>query len=155
MGANAIPRRDLMGLRTIYWLRRHKTTESGVDVPATSMAAVRAALTSLAELNVPLWHGDRPTVLVNGDGRVYLETTGGVQTVEGQIASGELLDLIAPFSTSEGARGPDLHQPRAQLRIVPGKLSVSEANTSERAAASALLANAEPGARPLRGMSGG
>jgi hypothetical protein len=39
---------DLMGLRTIYWLRRGKTTESGVDVPATSMGAVRAALVSLA-----------------------------------------------------------------------------------------------------------
>jgi uncharacterized protein (DUF433 family) len=116
---------DLMGLRTIYWLRRGKTTESGVDIPATSMGAVRAALTSLAELDTPLWHGDRPTVLVNGNGHVYLETPGGTQTVEGQIASGELLDLIAPFSTSEGARGPDLHHPRAQLRIVPGKLSGS------------------------------
>src|SRR5262245_4295076 len=116
---------DLMGLRTIYWLRRRKTTESGVDIPATSMGAVRAALASLADLNIPLWHGDRPTILVNGEGHVYLETPGGVQTVQGQVASGELLDLIAPFSSSEGARGPDLHHPRAQLRIVPGKLSGS------------------------------
>lgn len=116
---------DLMGLRTIYWLRQRKTTESGVDIPATSMGAVRAALGSLAELDVPLWHADRPMVLVNGNGHVYLETPGGMQTVEGQIASGELLDLIAPFSTNEGARGPDLHHPRAQLRIVPGKLSGS------------------------------
>jgi len=116
---------DLMGLRTIYWLRRGKTTESGVDIPATSMGAVRAALASLADLDIPLWHGDRPTVLVNGNGHVYLETPGGMQTVQGQIASGELLDLIAPFSSNEGTRGPDLHHPRAQLRIVPGKLSGS------------------------------
>jgi len=64
-------------------------------------------------------------VLVNSEGHVYLATPGGVQTAKGQIASGELLDLIAPFSTTEGARGPDLHHPRAQLRIVPGKLSGS------------------------------
>jgi hypothetical protein len=59
---------DLMGLRTIYWLRRHKTTEAGVDVPATSMSAVRTALASLTTLKVPLWQGHRPTVLVDGDG---------------------------------------------------------------------------------------
>lgn len=116
---------DLMGLRTIYWLRQRKTTESGVDIPATSMGAVRVALASLAGLDIPLWRGDRPTVLVNGEGHVYLETPGGVQTTEGQIGSGELLDLIAPFRTTEGARGPDLHHPRPQLRIVPGKLSGS------------------------------
>ncbi len=116
---------DLMCLRTIYWLRRRKTTEAGVDIPATSMDAVRAALGSLAELEVPLWRDDRPTILVNGVGHVYLETRDGVQTIEGQIGAGELLDLIAPFSTTEGARGPDLHHPRPQLRIVPGKLSGS------------------------------
>jgi uncharacterized protein (DUF433 family) len=134
-----------MGLRTIYWLRRGKTTESGVDVPATSMGAVRAALVSLAELNLPLWHGDRPTVLVNGEGRVYLDTPGAVQTVEGQIASGELLDLIAPFSTSEGARGPDLHCPRAQLRIVPGKLSGSPHIVGTRVETRAIAALLDDG----------
>jgi len=116
---------DLMGLRTIYWLRQRKTTESGVDIPATTMEAVRAALASLADLEIPLWCGDRPTVLVNGEGHVYLETPDGVQTVRGQFGLGEVLDLIAPFSTIEGARGPDLHHPRPELRIVPGKLSGS------------------------------
>jgi uncharacterized protein (DUF433 family) len=66
-----------------------------------------------------------------------------VQTVKGQIASGELLDLIAPFSTTEGARGPDLHHPRAQLRIVPGKLSGSPhiAGTRVETRAIAALVN--------------
>ena len=116
---------DLMALRTIYWLRQSKTTGAGRDIPATSMAAVRAALNALATLSLPLWQGGRPTVLVNGEGHVYLDTQDALQTVAGQLASGLLLDALAPFSTSEGARGPDLHQPRPQLRIVPGKLSGS------------------------------
>jgi uncharacterized protein (DUF433 family) len=116
---------DLMALRTIYWLRRRKTTELGVDIPATSMGAVREALGGLRQLDAPLWKDDRPTVLVDGEGKVYLDTPGGIQTVEGQIAAGELLDLIAPFSTVEGSRGPDLYRPRTELRIVPAKLSGS------------------------------
>jgi uncharacterized protein (DUF433 family) len=136
---------DLMGLRTIYWLRRGKTAESGVDVPATSMGAVRAALASLAQLNVPLWRGDRPTVLVNGDGQVYLDTSAGVQTVQGQIAAGELLDLIAPFGTSEGSRGPDLHRPREHLRIAPGKLSGSPHIAGTRVETRAIAALLDDG----------
>src|SRR3712207_2860366 len=77
---------DLMALRTIYWLRRRKTTELGVDIPATSMAAIRQALESLRELNAPLWKDNRPTVLVDGEGKVYFNTPGGIQTIEGQIA---------------------------------------------------------------------
>lgn len=46
------------------------------------MGAMRVALASLSELDVPLWHGDRPTVLVNGYGHVYFETPEGVQTVK-------------------------------------------------------------------------
>ena len=36
-----------------------------------------------------------------------------------------MIDLIAPFDTLEGLRGPNLLRPRPQLRIVPGKLSGS------------------------------
>jgi uncharacterized protein (DUF433 family) len=131
---------DLMGLRTIYWLRRRKTTEAGMDIPATSMNAVRAALASLATLNVPLWRGNRPTVLVGGDGRLYPETRDGVLTADGQVAAGDLLDLIAPFTTHEGLRGPDLYQPRAHLRIVPGKLSGSPHIIGTRVETRALAA---------------
>ncbi|MGZ6662665.1 MAG: MerR family transcriptional regulator [Solirubrobacteraceae bacterium] len=35
---------DLMGLRTIYWLRQRKVTTEGWQVPATAMPAVRKAL---------------------------------------------------------------------------------------------------------------
>jgi uncharacterized protein (DUF433 family) len=38
---------DLMGLRVIYWLRQRKTTKLGVEVPRTSMPAVRRALKQL------------------------------------------------------------------------------------------------------------
>jgi uncharacterized protein (DUF433 family) len=145
---------DLMGLRTIYWLRQRKTTESGVDIPATSMDAVRAALASLANLEMPLWRDDHPMVLVNGEGRVYLETPDGMQTVEGQIGLGEVLDLIAPFSTTEGARGPDLHHPRPELRIVPGKLSGSPhiAGTRVETRAIAALFNDGYDARQVAGL---
>jgi len=30
--------------------------------------------------------------------------------------------LLRPFATPQETHGPDLHQPRPQLRIVPGKL---------------------------------
>ena len=115
---------DLMALRVIYWLRRRKTTQLGCDIPATSMASVRQALDSLKALELPLWSG-KPSVLVNGEGRVYIETAGALQTAAGQLANSELLNLIAPFSTLEGAKGPDLDAPRPQLRIVPEKLSGS------------------------------
>ena len=35
----------------------------------------------------------------------------------------EWLDLIAPFESEHGIRGPDLIRPRPQLRIIPGKLA--------------------------------
>ncbi|HEX7599104.1 MAG TPA: hypothetical protein VF518_12885, partial [Polyangia bacterium] len=46
---------DLMGLRVIYWLRQHKTTDVGTDVPPTSMPAVRQALDELHKLGAPIW----------------------------------------------------------------------------------------------------
>jgi uncharacterized protein (DUF433 family) len=136
---------DLMGLRTIYWLRRKKVTDSGADIPGTSMPAVRAALSALATLEVPLWRADRATVLVDGDGSVHLAAGERFQTVQGQLAAGELLDLIAPFSTAEGARGPDLQQPRPELRIVPGKLSGSPHIAGTRLETRAIAALFEDG----------
>src|SRR4029078_961227 len=112
---------------------------------ATSMGAVRQALESLRQLNAPLWKEDRPTVLVDGEGNVYLDTHSGIQTVEGQIAAGELLDLIAPFTTVEGSRGPDLHRPRTDLRIVPAKLSGSPHVVGTRVETRALAGVARGG----------
>ena len=43
----------------------------------------------------------------------------------GQIVLPGEINLIAPFSTTEGLRGPNLAVPRPTLRIVPGRLSGS------------------------------
>jgi uncharacterized protein (DUF433 family) len=136
---------DLMALRTIYWLRRRKVHDSGVDIPGTSMPAVRAALTYLNNLDQPLWKDGRPGVFVDNDGNVHLSTPRGVQTSEGQLEWGEVLDLIAPFSTLEGARGPDLYQPRPELRILPGKLSGSPHVVGTRVETRAIAALFEEG----------
>jgi uncharacterized protein (DUF433 family) len=117
---------DLMGLRTIYWLRQSKTASDGAAVPATSMPAVRRALASLRELDLDLWteeHG--PSVAVSRTGEVFFSAPDFVGDVRGQRAlDADLLDLIAPFITEQGA-APDLYAPRPSLRIVPGKLSGS------------------------------
>jgi uncharacterized protein (DUF433 family) len=117
---------DLMSLRVIYWLRQRKTTDRGVDLPRTSMPAVRRALKALRSLDLPLWQAGVPTLFLDGSGAIYVKSPmDGPETLEGQLAHKDLLDLIAPFSTIEGTRGPDLVRPRPDLRIVPGKVSGS------------------------------
>lgn len=117
---------DLMGLRTIYWLRQSKTATVGYSVSATSMPAVRRALKRLHELDLELWTEERgPSVAVNRRGEVFFTEVGGVSTVAGQrVLEGDWLDLIAPFETEQGL-APDLYAPRPSLRIIPGKLSGS------------------------------
>ena len=117
---------DLMSLRVIYWLRQRKTTDRGVDVPRTSMPAVRRALKALRDLDLPLWQAEGPTLFLDGSGAIYVKRPeDGPETPEGQLAHKDILDLIAPFTTIEGTRGPDLVRPRPDLRIVPGKVSGS------------------------------
>jgi len=117
---------DLMGLRTIYWLRQTKKVNEGAAVPATSMPAVRRALRALKELDLELWTEERgPSVAVSRSGEVFFNVPDYVGNVAGQRAlDAELLDLIAPFVTEQGA-APDLYAPRPSLRIIPGKLSGS------------------------------
>jgi uncharacterized protein (DUF433 family) len=117
---------DLMGLRTISWLRHRKVSSGGWDVPATTMPAVRRALASLAELDLDLWSEDGgPSVRVDGRGAIFLITELGPETPHGhRPLDPDMLDLIEPF-TIRAARGPDLQKPRPHLRIVPGKLSGS------------------------------
>ena len=117
---------DLMGLRTIHWLRQRKVTTEGSDVPRTAMPAVRTALKMLRDLDLDLWTEDGgPSVAVDPAGHVFVrirdtvETEGGVQPLHP-----DLLDLIEPFKTLT-THGPDLQKPREHLRIVPGKLSGS------------------------------
>jgi uncharacterized protein (DUF433 family) len=118
---------DLMGLRTIYWLRQRKVTREGVDVPPTAMPAVRAALKALQELDLKLWTDEGgPGVAVDRAGNIFLESGDGeVETTQGaRPLHRDFLNLIEPFSTLT-AIGPNLQKPREHLRIVPGKLSGS------------------------------
>jgi len=115
---------DLVGLRTIYWLRQRKTSVAGAEIPRTRMPVVRRALRQLRELEAP-GPGAEWRVWVNGNGEVYLSGSRGPETLEGQRGISDVIDLIAPFDTLEGLRGPNLLRPRPQLRIVPGKLSGS------------------------------
>lgn len=119
---------DLMGLRTIYWLRQPKHASDGRDVPRTTMPAVISALAALRELDLSLWTEEgAPRVAVDRTGRVWIRPElDTVQTVEGQRPlDADWIDLIEPFSTWEGTRGPNLQAPKPHLRIVPGKLSGS------------------------------
>lgn len=117
---------DLLGLRTIQWLRQRKLSDEGRDIPATTMPAVRRALRSLSDLDLELWSDETgPSIRVDLSGRVFIVTDTGPESPAGQRPlDPEMLDLIAPFQT-RGLRAPDLHKPRPTLRIVPGKLSGS------------------------------
>lgn len=136
---------DLMGLRVIYWLRQRKVTKLGVEVPRTSMPAVRRALKELRALDLSIWDRGRPALLVDADGQVHVKAGPGVHNLDRQVVRDELLDLIAPFTTAEGTRGPDLVTPRAELRIVPGKLSGSPHVAHTRLETRALAALAHDG----------
>jgi len=116
---------DLMSLRVIYWLRRKKTTEKGTEIPRSSMEAVRRALKSLEKLDVPLWHANESTLFVDGAGKIYVKPPAGLQNLDGQREEDAFLDLVAPFTTAEGTRGPDLVRPRSELRIVPARIGGS------------------------------
>jgi uncharacterized protein (DUF433 family)/DNA-binding transcriptional MerR regulator len=136
---------DLMGLRVIYWLRQRKTTKLGFEVQATSMPAVRRALKQLRTLEMSLFEDGCPSVMVDGSGKIHVKLGESVHDLEGQTVSEQLLDLIAPFATTEGTRGPDLFRPREELRIVPGKLSGSPHVVHTRLETRALSALARDG----------
>ncbi len=119
---------DLMGLRTIYWLRKRKVFSEGWDIPASTMHAVRRALRMLREeLDLDLWTEEGgPSVRVDPAGTIFIDTPdAGPETVEGERPlDADAFDLIAPFQTPVSS-APDLTKPRPHLRIVPGKLSGS------------------------------
>jgi uncharacterized protein (DUF433 family) len=111
------------------------------------MKAVRKALVRLSSLELPLVEeaGRTSAVRVNGEGEIYIVTTVGPEKTTGQLGHGELLDLIAPFDTLEGLRGPDLARPRPELRIVPGKLGGSPHVVHTRVETRALSALVDDG----------
>lgn len=116
---------DLMGLRTIAWLRASKTAPDGQNVPATAMKAVRRALAELEQLDLAPWSSDGgPNVAVDRRGHVVLGEPEQPHHVNGQaLLSSDMLDVLRPFEIGESTRGPDLVAPRPRLRIVPGKLA--------------------------------
>jgi uncharacterized protein (DUF433 family) len=131
---------DLMGLRIIYWLRRQKTVAAGAVVPPTSMRAVRRALKRLRTLGEPLWHPDEASIWVAPDGEIHVRGPTGAETLSGQVLVPGALNLVAPFPSREGLRGPDLARPRPELRIAPGRLSGSPHVVDTRLETSALHA---------------
>ena len=115
---------DLLGLRTIYWLRRPKRARDGYEIRPTAMRAVRHALQKLRDLDLDLFELGRPSIAVDRAGEVYITPPGAApRTPNGQVVSAEVIDLIAPFSSLEGGRGPDLREPSTFVRILPRKLS--------------------------------
>jgi uncharacterized protein (DUF433 family) len=137
---------DLMALRTIYWLRQPKKAREGYDVPRSKMRAVRKAVAYLRAMDLRLFEEDRSTVAVVRDGTVVINAPGKpLQTSEGELLRRDIIDIIAPFDTLEGSRGPDLRSPRPLLRIVPRKLAGAPHIADTRVETQALHALAKRG----------
>lgn len=104
---------DLLALRMIHWLRH----DDG-DTKAVPMSKVRDALDVLRDLNIPrqLFH----RVVVGRLGNdVYVKVGDSVFRAD-TSRQGLMLttvNLIEPYGS-----GPDLLEPRPQIRIIPGKL---------------------------------
>ncbi|MCC6132081.1 MAG: DUF433 domain-containing protein [Acidobacteria bacterium] len=131
---------DLMGLRTIYWLRQPKRAD-GQDIPRTTMKAVRHALAALRMLDLGLFETDHVTVAVTRAGDVVVnDPSVPLHEVGGQLLNPEMIDLILPFRTDEGTFGPNLSRPRDTIRIVPRKLSGSPHVAGTRIETTAIYA---------------
>lgn len=79
-------------------------------------------------------------------GDVLLDRVGQpLETVRGQLVERKLIDVLAPFNTVEGSRGPDLSIPRPELRILPRKLSGAPHVADTRVETQAIQALASRG----------
>ncbi len=139
---------DLMGLRIISWLRQPKTASDGATIPRSAMPAVRSALVQLTELDLDLWTEERgPSVSVRRDGEIVVNADGDLETRgrQREMAGVDELQVLRPFAAREGARGPDLREPRPRLRIVPGKLGGAPHVVHTRLESQALSALEESG----------
>lgn len=117
---------DLLALRVIYWLRQPKVAADEREIPRTTMTGIRRALRKLGALELELFERGRPTIGVSRGGEVVIMPPGRPpELTSGQLLNQGLIDIIAPFETRKGVRGPDLNTPRPLLRIVPGKLAGS------------------------------
>jgi uncharacterized protein (DUF433 family) len=116
--------KDLLALRTIYWLRQPKKAFER-DIRPTSMRKVQRALKQIRELSLDLFDSaERPIVAVTLNGDIVLDKEAlPLQLVEGQYLDRELIDIVGPFEGLEGTHGPSLTHPRSNVRIAPGKIS--------------------------------
>ena len=138
---------DLMGLRAIYWLRHPKPTPEGEEIPPTPMSVVREALAELDRINLDLWHEAHGyMVRVSRAGKVHVGRAEDSVPLGGQLPL-ENLDLIEPFESEAGIRGPDLVAPRSLLRIVAGKLAGAPHLSRTRLETEALAAISRRGIR--------
>ncbi len=104
---------------------RSAAVDHSLLVPSrVARASIRRALDRLRKLDAPLWD-DQASVWVDIHGKIHVKGPAGPETLAGQTLVADAINLIAPFSTKEGLRGPDLVRPRPDLRIVPGRLSGS------------------------------
>jgi len=116
---------DLLGLRTIAWLRATKMDDTGYRIPATTMPLVRRALAELRDLDLDLWTDEEsPNVGVDRRGAIVLEPDREPRNLDGQhLLEASAFDVLRPFDLGVEHRGPDLVKPRPRIRIVPGKLA--------------------------------
>jgi len=115
---------DLLGLRTIAWLRATKTDEDGYRIPKTAMPMVRRALEELRALELGLWLDETPNVGVDRSGGIVLEPAGQARRLSGpRLIDAEVFEVLRPFDLGVERPGPDLVAPRPRVRIVPGKLA--------------------------------
>lgn len=131
---------DLMGLRTIYWLRKRKNIK-GLEIPRSSMPTVRKAIARLRDLELDLFSAGKSPLAILLSGEIAITAEGEPHyDVHGQYLQKDVINLIAPFETEAGIRGPDLFRPRPHLRIVPRKLSGSPHVEDTRVETQALQA---------------
>jgi uncharacterized protein (DUF433 family) len=139
---------DLMGLRLVYWLRHSKKLDDGSTIPASPMTDVREALERLRGVEREFWTvQSAPVVAVDRAGGIIFDPTGEPIDLVGQAMFGdhESLNLVLPFQTAEGTKGPDLICPRPSLRIIPGKLGGEPHIARSRVETRALAALARRG----------
>ena len=87
-----------------------------LDVLRAEVGPVGEALT---EDRLRLWVDAKGSPHFDSGSGLLVMRRGGPQAVHEEL----MIDLLAPFQSLEGAKGPDLARPGEGLRIVPGKLS--------------------------------
>jgi uncharacterized protein (DUF433 family) len=114
--------KDLLGLRAIHWLRHPRPSPADSEkLPPAPVPLIQAALVDLARINLDGLPDGHVSVRIDRSGSIHVGAVGNREPT-GRSPSLDSLDLIEPFESRGGIRGPNLAAPRSLLRIVPGKL---------------------------------